>query len=84
MNYKGALSRYLALLALIIFYSCGTGMKVRKENFIPIDRNFNACYNYAPYLIEGNNSPHSTTVSNLFELYDLNPDAIFYHVKYFS
>ncbi len=59
-------------------------MKVRKENFIPIDRNFSACYNNVAYLIEGNNSPDSTTVSNLFEFYDLNLDAIFYHVKYFS
>jgi hypothetical protein len=58
--------------------SCGSGLKVEKESFVPLSHKFKGVFLNKPYHSKGKN-PHPPTLLDRFELYPepISPDTIY-------
>ena len=63
------------ILSLILLCSCATGLRVRKNNFIPIDGKFKGTFKNEAYLKKGKN-PASSTILELFDIYLTKADTV--------
>ena len=69
--------KLITILIIVVFSSCGTGLKISKNNFTPIDNSFKGTYENKSILKKGRNNYNSNpTILDFFEIYKSNADSI--------
>ena len=72
--------KFTTILTIVVLSSCGTGLKISKKDFSPIDNSFNGTFENQSLLTTGRNNYNTkTTILDFFELYDINVDSIHLH-----
>lgn len=67
-------------MIIAVVSSCGTGLKINKSDFTPIDNSFKGTFENKSLLTKGRNNYNlRTTILGFFEVYNSNADSIRVH-----
>lgn len=69
----------LTILNIFLFCACGTGLKINKSNFKPINNNFSGSFKNFSYKTKGRN--YDPTLLNLFNIFDIASDTIIFKIN---
>ncbi len=68
------------LFILVILTSCGSGIKINKKDFSPIDKNFNNSFENKSHLTKGLiNYNENKTILEYFEINKKNIDSVYFY-----